>query len=880
MDFDSFLIYFDQLTGNAPFPWQAELYRLFTQENEEIPSHCDIPTGLGKTSVIAVWLLALASHSERVPRRLAYVVNRRTVVDQTTAEVEKLRTNLAKAGLEDVRTALNSLCALKTDCPLAISTLRGAFADNREWSADPCRPAVICGTVDLIGSRLLFSGYRAGFKTRPLFAGFLGQDTLMVHDEAHLEPAFQTLLTAIEAEQKRCGDARPLKVMQLSATKRGTEPGFTLTAKDEENRTVADRLHARKNLVLHPLADAKQMPDKLAELALRHRDSGKAVLVFARSVEVVEKVATLLGKQIGAQQVQTLTGTMRGKERDDLVNERQRNVFGRFLPTQSGELIGRSGTVYLVCTSAGEVGVNISADHLVCDLTPFESMAQRLGRVNRFGQREDTQVDVVHLEAYEEDSQPEQRTLALLEQLGGNASPAALRSLDAADRATAFSLQPDPLLTSTILFDAWSLTSVTDRLPGCPPVAPYLHGPQEDKTSDTQVAWREEVEHFSDSRGELLEGYTQAFLKELLDDYPLKPMELLRDRSYRVADVLGKLAKKMPECPVWLVDDDDDVEPCTLKTLTDKNDVRNKERINNCLVILPPKIGGLSSEGMLSADAGARVDLDVSGQWLDEENKPRRARMWTATANEFPEPERDYAGMRLIRKIDLCPGFDEDPEESADGEDAVTARRFWWWYEKPVGADNEGSAFAREPVELADHNADCEKHAHAFAQKLGLKPALVEAVRLAGRFHDLGKYRVGWQRSIGNFEKDRWLAKSSGRKVARDLGFTYRHEFGSLLDVLGHEEFRSISDDETCDVLLHLIAAHHGRARPHFSPAESDDIKHPRAKADALAAETPRRFARLQRRYGRWGLAFLESLLRAADYAASANPTTATDEKP
>ena len=40
-----------------------------------------------------------------------------------------------------------------------------------------------------------------------------------------------------------------------------------------------------------------------------------------------------------------------------------------------------------------------------------------------------------------------------------------------------------------------------------------------------------------------------------------------------------------------------------------------------------------------------------------------------------------------------------------------------------------------------------------------------------------------------------------------------------------------------------------------------------------MAAEVPRRFARLQRKYGRWGLAYLESLLRAADWAASAEPS-------
>ncbi len=68
---------------------------------------------------------------------------------------------------------------------------------------------------------------------------------------------------------------------------------------------------------------------------------------------------------------------------------------------------------------------------------------------------------------------------------------------------------------------------------------------------------------------------------------------------------------------------------------------------------------------------------------------------------------------------------------------------------------------------------------------------------------------------------------------------------------------------------MHLIAAHHGRARPHFPDGEDFDDNHRDDKALAVAAEVPRRFARLQRRYGRWGLAYLESLVRAADIMAS-----------
>ncbi len=75
---------FENLTGNPPFPWQEVLYRRFVGiDPGGIPSSCNLPTGLGKTSVVAVWLIALANGAS-VPRRLIYVVNRRTVVDQTT----------------------------------------------------------------------------------------------------------------------------------------------------------------------------------------------------------------------------------------------------------------------------------------------------------------------------------------------------------------------------------------------------------------------------------------------------------------------------------------------------------------------------------------------------------------------------------------------------------------------------------------------------------------------------------------------------------------------------------------------------------------------------------------------------------------------------
>lgn len=124
---------------------------------------------------------------------------------------------------------------------------KGEFPSSREWPSDPSRPAVICGTVDMIGSRLLFSGYGVGFKGRPLHAGFLGQDVLLVHDEAHLEEPFQRLAAGIEDVQKGFEGERVaprLHVLALTATPRGAENPLRITDADRE--AAKERLGAMK----------------------------------------------------------------------------------------------------------------------------------------------------------------------------------------------------------------------------------------------------------------------------------------------------------------------------------------------------------------------------------------------------------------------------------------------------------------------------------------------------------------------------------------------------------------------------------------------------------------------------------------------------------
>lgn len=186
---------FEQLTGiEKPYHWQWLLFRDFLED--QFHPALTLPTGLGKTSVMHVWLLALGwelvyrPEARSVLTRLVWIVDRRVVVDQATAEAERLANALQALPTDHQFRAAMEQCSIlgKSTGVLAISTLRGERPDNRAWSLDPSRPAIIVGTVD-IGSRLLFSGYGDSRQRRALHAGLLGQDALIVNDEAHLTPS-------------------------------------------------------------------------------------------------------------------------------------------------------------------------------------------------------------------------------------------------------------------------------------------------------------------------------------------------------------------------------------------------------------------------------------------------------------------------------------------------------------------------------------------------------------------------------------------------------------------------------------------------------------------------------------------------------------------
>ena len=156
---------------------------------------------------------------------------------------------------------------------------------------------------------------------------------------------------------------------------------------------------------------------------------------------------------------------------------------------------------------------------------------------------------------------------------------------------------------------------------------------------------------------------------------------------------------------------------------------------------------------------------------------------------------------------------------------------------------------------------------------LSLDESLKRALTVAAQLHDLGKGRDVWQRAIYNYPVNgEPLAKAKAEGMEwRRLG-GYRHEFGSLLDAANHTEMNKLSDSER-ELVMHLIATHHGHGRPHFEAETYNFEKNSAQQNEAVAREALQRFGRLQLRYGRWRLAWMESLLRCADAAASAEPS-------
>jgi len=187
----------------------------------------------------------------------------------------------------------------------------------------------------------------------------------------------------------------------------------------------------------------------------------------------------------------------------------------------------------------------------------------------------------------------------------------------------------------------------------------------------------------------------------------------------------------------------------------------------------------------------------------------------------------------------------------------------------------EERAEADRPQQLHEHQEWAANCATEIAQRLGVEKKYEVLLALAARLHDEGKRAARWQRAFKAPIDGGPYAKTKG-PIDLDILDGYRHELGSLPYVERQEEFLRLDSDDR-DLVLHLIAAHHGFARPVIGTNGFDDA--PPSVVEERARVVALRFARLSQRWGPWGLAWWEALIRAADQIASRRNQSAAQKE-
>jgi CRISPR-associated endonuclease/helicase Cas3 len=845
-----FIDNFHHLTTRRPYPWQKKLFLRFSAlSTEPWPEVVDLPTGAGKTSVLYVWLLALAwsirTKTYGVPRRLAWIVNRRVVVDQVTAEVENLLKQI-HASQSELRDLLATVSLTRT--PLAASTLRGQLADNGDWGRDPSTPAVVVGTVDMIGSRLLFRGYRAGRYYRPMHAGLLGVDTLIVNDEAHLSPALAQLLKAVRDQAPTAQIAgKSFRILLLSATPGsadGLQPFEHDLAEDAvESSRFSAVFRAPKSLFLREVANANEFDAAVWKLATDSPPPRTAI--FIEQPEKALKLAQRLHKD--KHPCALLTGTMRGFERDGLFEDES---FKRFSGKEPG-----AEPVWLVCTSAGEVGINFTCERMITGLAEADHILQRFGRLNRFGDSKAAEAYVVFKNPSDKESEKRLReTLGYLRGLGADISCANIWEHRPPSEACAE--RPAMARLEDRHIDLWAQTTYPDRF--VPPVASWLHGKQESEAPDAEVVWRSDVKILTDW------DVDSEQIRRVLEYYPIRAREKLSEPASRVGKKLAAIQERLGSAEaskkkIIVVESDSTPAVHDLAYLV-KQVEKDQSYLGYRMLLLPDDLGSVPA-GMFHSAARdeATETLDVADPVIESGGDYERTRFLfrdggvrrLATTEKASAPTPPPRSTSRLHLEEFASGKYKPALVIANPEEEDTVLVYFEARSK--------KKHKPENVGLSEHQEAVASKAKELASALHLG-GLEGTYEKAGHIHDGGKHRTVWQGAMGG-SMDHPLAKTK-QPVNLRLINGYRHELGSLLDAI------SSCDKPVDDLLLHLVASHHAAARPFFETPQYDR-QNLRACAEE-SVEIARRYARLQKRYGPWGLAYLEAVFKCADGIVSA----------
>lgn len=821
--------------GKPPFDWQQRLLEQIVQD-KAWPRVLDLPTGAGKTTCIDIALFALAldaanAAAERwCPRRVAMVVDRRIVVDQVAERgrsILRALTTSTEPVVVEVTRRLRSLTRTGEE-PLGVFTLRGGMPKDDGWARTPDQPLVIASTVDQVGSRMLMQGYGVSQGMKPVHAGLLANDTLLLLDEVHLsEPFRQTLdqLACLRTRFSGSGLKTRFAHAFLSATPGdgGQQPFALLDDEKKLDSPLGPRLHASKPVRLVEVDDRTELEKECVTQAKALLERHRTIAVVVNRVASASVIAQQLGEMLGTDATVTLlTGRMRPLDRDDMLRELRSAV------QTERERSDDSPKRVIVGTQCIEAGADFDFDALVTEAASIDSLRQRFGRVDRlgkYGKAEGVIVwDTCAKMKEELKRRGEKPSLADDDPIYGKALGETAKWLKKKIKARRPTvdfgvlglavptgedltklLAPKPNAPTLLpaYLDLWAQTSPAPSQ--VPDVSLWLHGPSAGP-ADVQVVWRADLTEEVLVRGDveaataIVAAVRPSSLEAMSLPFATARAWLASQPTRDLGDTEGATSEDSDEPKTarrralrWRGDDSEIV--CA------QSDSEPSLKPGDTIVV-PATYGGIRS-GCFDATATEPVQdraeqaelfararpvlrlhpvvVDKLGLSLplDDPDEARTALGLLAANDDWPAWKRLWAERLAKGRGSLVvPG---EPSWTAIEAKRVSlaALRDVLQPEETLEdgveltTDGDDSFYAGRAVSLAEHSADVETFARDYATHCGLGTWLAEHVALAAWLHDIGKADRRFQlmlrggSEIEYFKNDTPLAKSAMPAGAR-----------------------------------------------------------------------------------------------------------------
>ena len=910
---DEFGVFFAALNeGHDPFSWQEEVLDHIC-EHGVWPERINAPTGSGKSSVVDIHLfanaLAAVGAAPRVPRRLCVTVGRRALVDSQATRADKILGDLKDALADEsgepgilrrVAEALQSFQTRNDDqrsAPFEVGHIRGELSNRNLPVTDISACAIIAATPDMYGSRALFRGYGSTKAARPRETALLTMDTVMVLDEAHMNrQLLHTTQRIAELQKREVNLGVPtLQVVETTATpstgdSESTTLGVDIEALDSPNdKELHRRVYSHKELVLRPIdkwdgkpgnaATVKAAVDAIKDF-LAHREVGKGSEVAHTVGCIVNHVRTAisikeeLAKDLAEDEVQLLVGRMRPYDLKKLHPD---------LFTTEGD----KSVKVVVATQTLEVGIDVDFADLVTELAPASSLAQRFGRVNRLGHRDDSKVVVIEPasgDSVKKDAPPYRavdlsNAYAWLEALNGAENPSVNPA--AMVKNPPVQSSPERLLYQRPEWPDLLEFSRTDENPyDEPDLDLWLHDSLEAETAMGGVIVRDNLPSNTSAAMEILK--TSYFAPSDRETFPanLKILKEILDYQDEHGVKPRKFLYRQGEISLW---QDADQGEESSQTLAPGDvlilDMGSIPFTNQGIAVtqreLPSKKDELKAVPFLDDDELCVAELYVYEKCADREERFRK--YLGLSPDEVAELLDSQAsdGQKVIAS--------ELSTEAEGGQEVIA------WYADVTDDKKsiEGSDIAQElaptdPVLLDDHQNDVAERTRQLAENLGLAPEFSEALELAAKYHDEGKRDLRFQQMLGADPDADALAKSGHRSVAEAyrarsrsaLPRGWRHEQLSALMVAASPE----KVGEHRDLVLRIIGCSHGHGRFSFAHDAGFLLKEgylpEGTDYEALKEQATRLFnvgywdnlmEQTSRTYGPYATAYLEAVERAAD---------------